>query len=119
VYERPFAQIIRNVVINGIQALEGRADGRLTISSARLEKEGAGFARLRFEDNGPGIKPEHRSRIFEAEFTTKSKGNGVGLWLVRTQLQPVGGTIEVESEFGKGAAFIVQVPLAEKIRGAV
>jgi GAF domain-containing protein/CheY-like chemotaxis protein len=119
VYERPFAQIIRNIVINAIQALEGRNDGWLTISSAGVEKDGVGFARLRFEDNGPGIKPEHLSRIFEAEFTTKSKGNGVGLWLVRTQLQPVGGTIEVESELSKGAVFTVQVPLAENIRGTV
>jgi signal transduction histidine kinase/CheY-like chemotaxis protein len=107
VYARSFSQIVRNITINALQALEGRKDGRLSITSARSP----GFAVLLFRDNGPGIKSADKARIFEAEFTTKHRGNGIGLWLVRIQLQRIGGTIRVLSEPGSGAMFIVRVPL--------
>ncbi len=112
IYERPFAQIVRNIVINAFQALEGKPGGAVRVSSSKSTGEAPGTAVLRFEDNGPGIKLEHRSRIFDGDFTTKPKGNGLGLWLVRRQLEVVGGTIEVESEPGEGACFIVKLPLA-------
>jgi signal transduction histidine kinase/CheY-like chemotaxis protein len=114
IYEKPFAQIVRNIVINAFQALETKQGGVVSVSSSMVTVESAGTAVIRFEDTGPGIKPEHKSRIFDADFTTKAKGNGIGLWLVRTQLQAVGGTIEVESEAGGGATFIVKVPLARE-----
>jgi len=107
VYERSFSQIVRNIAINALQVLEDREGGKLSITSARSP----GFAVLLFWDNGPGIKPEHKSRIFEPEFTTKRRGSGIGLWLVRIQLQRIGGTIRVRSEPGSGAMFIVRVPL--------
>lgn len=110
VYERPFGQIVRNIIINAIQALEGQAGGRIFITA----KAELGFAVVSFRDNGPGIKPESRSKIFQAEFTTKARGNGLGLWLVRTQIQRIGGRIEVESEPGKGAIFILWIPLSQQ-----
>lgn len=112
VYGRSFSQIVRNITINALQALEGREDGRLAIISVKSP----GFAVLLFRDNGPGIKPEDKARIFEPEFTTKDRGNGIGLWLVRTQLQRIGGTIRVLSEPGTGATFVVRVPLAQPER---
>lgn len=112
IYERPFAQIVRNILLNALQALDGRQGGVVEISSWRGDGELRGTAIIRFEDNGPGIKPEHMSRIFDSDFTTKTRGNGLGLWLVRTQLRLIGGTIEVKSESGLFARFAVKLPLS-------
>lgn len=111
IFKNPFNQIVRNIVINSIQALGDRKDKLVRISTKKIS-DGKGLVEVRFEDNGPGISPEHYDKIFEAEFTTKPKGNGIGLWLVRIQLEAVGGTIEVDREMKQGAAFIVRIPLS-------
>ena len=59
------------------------------------------------EDNGPGIPPESLERIFEAYYTTKEKGTGLGLATVKHNVELYGGTVRVESELGKGAHFIL------------
>jgi signal transduction histidine kinase/CheY-like chemotaxis protein len=111
VFETPFAQIVRNIAINAFQALEGRPDAKLLIEARRGPDVFAERAVIRFRDNGPGIKREHLERIFKPDFTTKPKGNGIGLWLVQKHLDSIHGTIGVESEHGYGATFIVTVPL--------
>jgi GAF domain-containing protein len=68
---------------------------------------------IRVRDNGPGIPAEIRERIFEPFFTTKATGSGTGLGLSMSHdivTQGHGGALEVESEIGKGAAFIVTLP---------
>jgi signal transduction histidine kinase/DNA-binding NarL/FixJ family response regulator len=112
IYRTPFLQVVRNIVINAIQALDKKEGGRIRISTAREVLEGKDTAVIRFEDNGPGIRPEYYDKIFAAEFTTKAKGNGIGLWLVRSQLEAVGGTIAIDQQMSNGAAFIVRIPLA-------
>ena len=70
---------------------------------------------LRVEDNGPGISPEVKARIFEPFFTTKPAGSGTGLGLSMSYdivTQGHGGTLEVESEEGHGAVFVVTLPLS-------
>jgi signal transduction histidine kinase len=64
-------------------------------------------------DNGSGIKPEHRARLFEPFFTTKPIGQGTGLGLSVSFgiVRDHGGTIDVESEVGKGSTFRVHLPL--------
>jgi len=111
IFQNPFNQIVRNIVINSIQALDGQADGLVVISTEKISN-GRDFAQVRFEDNGPGIPSANYDRIFEPEFTTKPKGNGIGLWLARIQLEAVGGTIEIDREMKKGAAFVVRIPLS-------
>lgn len=116
-YETPFKQIVRNIVINAFQALEERNDGVVTISTSRGTGPLAGLAVVQFRDNGPGIRPDHLERIFEVDFTTKPSGNGIGLWLVRKQLDLIGGTIEVASTLGDGALFTVKLPLVSPVDG--
>jgi signal transduction histidine kinase len=113
VYSGSFQQSVRNIVINAFQALEGRKDGRIVVSSERGSGERTGFALIRISDNGPGIRPEYLERVFEPEFTTKKgvHGNGVGLWLVRDQLKLVDGRVNVESVLGSGATFTIAIPL--------
>ena len=69
--------------------------------------------RISFEDTGPGIAPEHRDRIFDPFFTTKPEvsGTGLGLSVSLGIVQSHGGTIEVETEVGRGSTFTVALPL--------
>jgi signal transduction histidine kinase len=61
-------------------------------------------------DEGPGIKPEHLSKIFKPFFTTKEKGDGLALSSSQKALRDMGGEIHVNSQYGKGATFTVTVP---------
>jgi signal transduction histidine kinase len=74
-----------------------------------------GEARIEVSDEGHGIPPELRDRIFDPFFTTKPVGEGTGLGLSISYgiVNDHGGTIEVESEAGKGAKFIVCLPVRE------
>lgn len=110
-FERPFEQIVRNIVINAFQALGRKKGGVVRVATHPDPDESRRSAVVTFEDNGPGIKPEHKAKIFEGGFSTR-RGSGVGLWLVQKHLALLGGTIEVESEVGKGAKFTVRIPLA-------
>jgi GAF domain-containing protein/ActR/RegA family two-component response regulator len=112
VFANAFAEIVENIVVNGFQALEYTQNGVVRVSSSEGVSESGSNAILRFEDNGPGITPKNIEKIFDPGFTTKLKrGYGLGLWLARTKVEQIGGTIEVESEPGRGAKFVVKVPL--------
>jgi signal transduction histidine kinase len=62
-------------------------------------------------DTGPGIPPDQRDKIFQLYFTTKPRGTGIGLAMTFRAVQLHGGTIEIESESGKGTTFRVTLPL--------
>jgi hypothetical protein len=85
--------------------------GALTL---RTRRWGPDKVRLEVEDTGEGIPEEIRSRIVEPFFTTKDvgKGTGLGLSLVYDFLQQQGGTLEVESEVGRGTIMIIEWPVA-------
>jgi signal transduction histidine kinase len=113
IYETPFKQIVRNIVLNAFEALLKTKHGMVTVTSMRGGNPGrTGCAIFEFIDNGPGIGTNHLHRIFDSDFSTKPTGNGIGLWLVKKQLELIGGTIQVESSPGAGARFTVRVPLA-------
>jgi signal transduction histidine kinase len=61
-------------------------------------------------DDGPGIPPDKVARIFEPYFTTKEKGTGLGLTIVKHNVELYGGTVRVESSLGQGAKFTVILP---------
>jgi hypothetical protein len=71
------------------------------------------YIQLTIADNGRGIPPEIRSRIFEPYFTTKSTGNGLGLATVHSIVRKHQGQIEVDSAVGKGTTFTLWLPAAE------
>jgi signal transduction histidine kinase len=97
-------QVLANLFTNAAQALKGR--GHIWVEGQRL---GDGGTRLRVHDDGPGIPPEHRPRVFEALYTTKAKGSGLGLALCRRIMEAHGGTIELEKAPG-GASFLLTFP---------
>jgi signal transduction histidine kinase len=107
-YRNPLVQIFRNILLNAYQAMEG-SRGTMTIRS-REDARGGGI-KIEFEDTGCGIKPEDLERIFDADFTTKVMGNGLGLWLTKLCLERIGGSVAVESRYGTGTTFTIRIPI--------
>ena len=71
------------------------------------------YVRVRISDHGPGVPLDLRDRIFEPYFTTKERGTGLGLALVRQAVDTHEGTIVVSETPGGGATFTVNLPGAE------
>jgi signal transduction histidine kinase len=97
-------QVLANLFTNAAQALKGR--GQIWVEA---EPAADGVTRVRVRDDGPGIPAEDRGRIFEALFTTKAKGSGLGLSLCRRIMEAHGGSIEVEPR-SDGAGFVLVFP---------
>ena len=96
---------LSNLVKNGVEAMEGR--GTLTLG---IESLPAGVV-ISIEDDGPGIPPEIRDRLFTPYFTTKgSRGTGLGLALVHRIVMEHGGGVAVDDSPGGGARFRVTLP---------
>ncbi len=100
-------QALLNVVINGVQAM---ADGGTLSIAARRED---GMAQIDVHDQGPGISPEIRDKIFNLYFTTKKKGSGIGLAMTYRVMQLHHGSVEFESGEGQGTTFRLRLPLLE------
>jgi signal transduction histidine kinase len=107
-------QVLVNLLVNAGQALGGR--GHVWVEG---ERGADGSTRLRVRDDGPGVPGEDRRRIFDALYTTKAKGSGLGLALCRRIMESHGGTIELEAasleaaslEAARpGASFLLTVP---------
>jgi len=102
-------QVVSNLVINACEAMPD--GGTLTIAT-RPGDDGRRIE-LRVSDTGVGIPKSNMGQLFDPFFTTKSHGTGLGLAVSYGIVQQRGGTIEVESEVGKGSAFTVKLPLEE------
>jgi len=100
-------QAILNVVLNGVQAMPN--GGNLTISAARFDST----VELAIQDEGGGIPPEIRNKIFNLYFTTKKKGSGIGLAMAYRVMQLHNGSIEFDSEEGRGTTFRLRFPIAD------
>ncbi len=106
-------QIFVNLITNAADALAGQpAEGRIIHIEVHADEDRR-RARCIVEDAGNGMPPEVLDRVFETYFTTKApgKGTGLGLWVVKTLLEAVDGTIEIESEVGKGTAVRFDLPM--------
>lgn len=102
-------QVVLNLVLNAADACG--AGGRVTL---RASAHGRGVV-LEVEDNGPGVAPEVRAELFEPFVTTKEvgKGTGLGLAVCRGLVESVGGSLVLDTEFARGARFVVELPAAE------
>jgi PAS domain S-box-containing protein len=101
-------RILRNLVDNSVQAMPD--EGKLEIQAVR-EPDAVVIS---VQDSGVGIPEENKAKLFTPLFTTKSKGQGFGLAVVKRMTEALGGTVNFESEVGKGTKFIVRLPIARK-----
>jgi two-component system NtrC family sensor kinase len=101
-------QVFTNIIVNAAEAMDG--NGVLTIKTSLDTKTEC--IKIGFTDSGHGIKEEDKERLFEPFFTTKEvgKGTGLGLAISYSIVQKHQGSIEVESEIGKGSTFTVILP---------
>lgn len=101
-------QALLNVVLNGVQAMNN--GGILTMVAHQFDATAA----IEVRDQGPGIPPEVRDKVFNLYFTTKKTGSGIGLAMSYRVLQLHNGAIEFETEVGRGTTFRLVLPLASE-----
>ncbi len=99
-------QVLRNLFANGIDAMPD--GGHLTVSA--VVDNPSGMVRITVRDTGSGIKPEQMEKLFQPLFTTKARGTGLGLVVVKNLIQANGGSVDVQSEPGSGTVFTVTLP---------
>ncbi|MEY3499109.1 MAG: hypothetical protein RL308_778, partial [Bacteroidota bacterium] len=101
-------RVITNLVKNAIQSIpENQVEKSILVSVKKEDNH----VLILVKDNGIGIELENRDRIFEPKFTTKNSGMGLGLGIIKNIIENYKGTITFETEFGKGATFIVSLPI--------
>jgi len=103
-------QVFLNMINNAQQAMKDHPGSKiLTVRSASDD----GAIRISFQDTGPGIPKQNLQKIFEPLFTTKPMGEGTGLGLSVSYaiIKEHGGDIFVASEPGKGACFVIEIPI--------
>src|ERR1700722_7920768 len=112
-------QILNNLVINALEALDGVAAPRLEIAT-RLEQAAgdARYAVVTVCDNGPGIQRELLGRVFDPYVTSKPKGTGLGLAIVKKIVEEHGGRIDADNRPEGGARIRVVLPMTDSTRSA-
>jgi signal transduction histidine kinase len=103
-------QVFRNLISNGIEAMP--KGGALEIRAG--EDAPAKTITISVKDSGSGIAPEALSKLFQPLFTTKARGIGLGLVVVKNLTQANGGAVQVASEVGKGTVFHITLPAADE-----
>jgi signal transduction histidine kinase len=108
-------QVILNLAINAMDAMQDISGPRSI--AFRIARTSASEVTVSVSDDGPGIPVEKLNRIFEAFYTTKQHGSGLGLSIARTIVEINSGKIWAENRPGGGASFHVTLPLAEPRQG--
>jgi two-component system NtrC family sensor kinase len=106
-------QVLTNIILNAAEAMDGEGELMVVTRTAN----GDGFIEIQITDTGCGIPRENYEKIFDPFFTTKEVGRGTGLGLAVSFgiIAKHQGTIEVESDVGKGTTFIVRLPLKAEV----
>ena len=106
-------QVVLNLILNAVEAMGSIEEGvrELSITTNRHE---AGGVQVAVRDSGPGIDPEHLDRVFDAFYTTKSSGVGMGLSICRSIIDAHGGRLWADVNTPRGAVFRFTLPGAEK-----
>ena len=109
-------RVIINLIDNAVEALGGatagpRPDGRApAIELATAHDRGNGVVRVTVSDNGPGIPPQDREKLFMPYYSTKRRGSGLGLAIVRRIIAEHGGAIDVADNVPSGTVFTIELP---------
>ena len=99
-------RVIENLVSNAVDSLDGK-NGTVTVTT----EQGKGIVRIAVSDTGRGMSKAELDRAFDDFYTTKPGGTGLGLSIVRRLVLDSNGSLNVETEPGKGSTFIVEIPV--------
>jgi len=102
-------RVLINLIDNAIEALNQR--GLLVVETQH--DAAAGVARIIVADDGPGIAPEERDKLFMPYYSTKKRGSGLGLAIVRRIVAEHGGTVEVGANEPRGTRFVIELPCGD------
>jgi len=104
-------QVIVNLTVNAVQAM-AQAESKRRDITIRTVAQDAIALRCSVEDSGPGIAPEHSTRLFDSFFTTKDSGMGLGLRICRSIVEAHGGQIAADNQSSCGGArFYFTLPI--------
>ena len=107
-------QVVVNLLLNAADAVKP-GEGQLRVGTRALDE---GFLEIRVEDNGHGIQPEDVPHLFEPFFSTKgNRGTGLGLAVTWGIVESHGGSIDVQTEPGKGTCFSIRIPIHQPAPG--
>jgi two-component system cell cycle sensor histidine kinase/response regulator CckA len=118
--EGQVSQVLRNLVINASQAMNGNGFIIISASNRDIRQEeihglaSGTYVAIMVTDHGIGISEEHRSRIFDPYFTTKPDGRGLGLAVCHSIVTSHRGAITAVSQIGHGSVFTVYLPVADR-----
>jgi two-component system nitrogen regulation sensor histidine kinase NtrY len=101
-------RVVINLIDNAIEALSGMTGGRIGVQTQH--DPGNAVARIVIADNGPGVPPADREKLFMPYYSTKKRGSGLGLAIVRRIVGEHGGSIEVGDNTPRGSRFVIELP---------
>ncbi len=103
---------VLNLVLNAIEALDGKGHVRVRLFRANSDSIEEEEAIVEVSDDGPGIREEDLTQLFSPFFTTRLEGTGLGLPAVKRIARLHGGRVEVRSSLGQGSVFTIHLPVA-------
>jgi C4-dicarboxylate-specific signal transduction histidine kinase len=106
-------QVMLNLIMNAIEAMSETSDGSRELQISTREAE-AGSVLVAVSDSGPGLHPASAARMFEAFYTTKASGLGIGLSICRSIVDAHGGRLWTTPNEPRGAVFCMTLPIEEK-----
>ena len=110
------SQVISNLIINAQQAMP--TGGTITLTADNIENLGERYIQIVIQDEGVGIAPQHHDKIFDPYFSTKEKGNGLGLAMTHSIITKHDGRIKVDSQPGQGTVFTIYLPAVDRTEEA-
>jgi len=99
-------RVMTNLIQNGIQSVGSENNPQIQVTIEAKAK----WVLVRVNDNGEGIEEENKEKIFEPKFTTKTKGMGLGLGIVKNIISSHNGQITFKSKIGVGTSFEIKIP---------
>jgi signal transduction histidine kinase len=108
-YPGPLNQVFMNIIHNATQAIREQGEVRIT---TLVQPDNPRNVVVRIKDSGTGMPEDVKKRIFEAFYTTKEAGMGIGLSITKDIIAKHHGTISVASEVGVGTEFVITLPIA-------
>jgi len=103
-------QLLHNLIRNALESLSDTSEGQIDVHLQEVEHASESFVEIKIEDNGPGIPQEMLENLFEPYITSKPKGSGLGLAVVKRIVEEHDGILYAENRTEGGARIVVRLP---------